>query len=222
VAGIFVARPKALDRRMLKMHLASAARLAETDRISTILLSVAEPRTLAGVKRDVERRLAQAGRPLRVSDWASRAPFYSEVRSLYSGVFAILGALIFLLVCLAGSRALLVAMMERVSEIGTLKALGTSRGQVGVLFLLEALWMGGLGALAGGVLALLAGVVVNAVGTELPPLPGGTNPLALRVAPAFVDFLWATALMLCAMAVSSLAAILRATRLRIVDALGHA
>jgi putative ABC transport system permease protein len=221
VAGLYTTGLTELDQRMLKMHLASAARLAETDRVSAILVSLVDPRALPGVGHLIAQKLANGAQGLRVLDWPSRAPFYAQVRSLYSGIFVFLGGLIFLLVTLSNSNALLMAMMERVNEIGTLRALGTGRGQVGALFLFEALWLGLLGALLGALLGLGASVVINALGVELPPPPGGVNPMLLRVTPAVPDFLLAAVVMLVVMAVSALLPILRATRLQIVDALGH-
>jgi putative ABC transport system permease protein len=112
-------------------------------------------------------------------------------------------------------------MMERVREIGTLLALGTSRAGIGALFLGEALWLGLLGALAGDALGLALASAINALRIEMPPPPGAVSgfPLQLQLAPG--DFLLGTGLMLAVMAVSALLPIARATRLRIVDALGH-
>ena len=74
-----------------------------------------------------------------------------------------LGSVIFVLVCLSTSNTLLMSVMERVREIGTLLALGTSRAQVAVLVLCEALWLGLLGALAGDALALGIGAAIRAL-----------------------------------------------------------
>src|SRR5262245_30477034 len=90
-----------------------------------------------------------------ITDRRARAPFYGQVRALYSGIFWFLGGIVFVLVCLATSNTLLMSVMERVREFGTLRAIGTGRGQVALMVLLEALWLGLVGALVGDAAAAL-------------------------------------------------------------------
>ena len=54
-------------------------------------------------------------------------------------------------------------MMERVKEIGTLKALGYTKRQILVLFLNEALIIGALGGIVGLFLGMIGGTVLSAV-----------------------------------------------------------
>jgi len=221
VAGLFTTGLQDLDSRLIKLHLASAGRLAETDSVSSIIVALSDGAAIEPARSELERRLSGRTQRLALLDWRSRAPFYAQVRSLYSGIFWFLGGVIFLLVCLANSNTLLMAMMERVREIGTLLALGTSRARIGALFLSEALWLGLLGALAGDALGLALATVVNALRVEMPPPPGAVSGFPLQLQLAREDFLLATCLMLAVTGISALLPIARATRLRIVDALGH-
>jgi putative ABC transport system permease protein len=221
VCGLFTTGLQDVDSRLIKMHLASASRLAETDSVSSIVVGLVDARALEAARGEIARRIAGRQPPVALLDWKSRAPFYGQVRSLYSGIFWFLGGIIFERVCLSNSNALLMDMMERVREIGTLLALGTSRARIAALFLIEALWLGLLGALLGDALGLALAAGINAVRIEMPPPPGAVSGFPLRIDLAPQDFLLATALMLAVMAVSALMPIVRATRLRIVDALGH-
>lgn len=54
-----------------------------------------------------------------------------------------------------------ISVLERTREIGLMKALGMSKGTVSRLFIIEATWIGFLGALLGSLLAILAGWIVN-------------------------------------------------------------
>ena len=127
----------------------------------------------------------------------------------------------FVLVCLATSNTLLMSVMERVREFGTLLAIGTGRGQVALMVVLEALWLGVVGALAGDAVAAVLVAAINAAGIEMPPPPGAAAgfPLQLAVRPG--DFVAAVGLMVVVLAVASVLPALRTVRLRIVDALGH-
>jgi len=78
-----------------------------------------------------------------------------------------------LLVGIVISNALLMSVFERVREIGTIRAVGTEKGQVYKIFYAEAL----IATLAGVVLGLALGVLVTwitgEVGFEVPGLAQG-------------------------------------------------
>jgi putative ABC transport system permease protein len=72
-----------------------------------------------------------------------------------------------------------ISVHERTNEIGLLRALGVSRGTVQGLFLLESVVL----AVAGGVLGLLSGLGLTALGrAAVPGLPLSTPPLAIVAA----------------------------------------
>jgi putative ABC transport system permease protein len=221
VAGVFTTGLQELDGRLIKMHLGSAQRLIESEGVSSIIVSLADGRETEAMKRVIARKLA--GRPSRlgVLDWRSRAPYYGQVHALYAGIFYFLGGIIFVLVGLSTSNTLLTSVMERVREIGTLLALGTSRGQVAALILVEALWLGVLGGLGGDLLGLGLMAAIHAAGFTMPPPPGAVDPIPLDLTLAPMDMVLVVALMLAVLALSSLFALARTARLRIVDALGH-
>jgi putative ABC transport system permease protein len=143
------------------------------------------------------------------------------VRALYSGIFWFLGAIVFVLVCLATSNTLLMSVMERVREFGTLLAIGTGRGQVALMVVLEALWLGVVGALAGDAVAAVLVAAINVAGIQMPPPPGAAAGFPLQLAVRTGDFVAAVGLMVLVLAVASVFPALRTLRLRIVDALGH-
>jgi putative ABC transport system permease protein len=222
VAGLVTTGLSELDARVLKTHLVTGERLLGTDRVSSIVIGLDDTARTQEVGDTLARRLGTVSlEPLVITDWRARAPFYGQVRALYSGIFWFLGAIVFVLVCLATSNALLMSVMERVREFGTLLAIGTARGQVALMVVLEALWLGVAGALAGDAVAAVLVAAINAAGIEMPPPPGAAAgfPLQLAVRPG--DFVAAVGLMVLVLAVASVFPALRTVRLRIVDALGH-
>jgi putative ABC transport system permease protein len=71
------------------------------------------------------------------------------------------------------SGALNLSVLERLREIGTLRAFGNRRGQVIRLLLAEGLFLGLLGALAGTLAGWLLTSAANAAGgLQMPPQPG--------------------------------------------------
>jgi putative ABC transport system permease protein len=222
VAGLVSSGLQELDARLLKTHLATGQRLLGTARVSSIVIGLDDTARTQEVGDALARRLPSvSAEPLVITDWRARAPFYGQVRALYSGIFWFLGAIVFVLVCLATSNTLLMSVLERVREFGTLLAIGTSRGQVASMVVLEALWLGVIGALAGDALAALLVVAINAAGIEMPPPPGAAAgfPLQLAVRPG--DFAAVVGLMVAVLTVAAVPPAVRSVRLRIVDALAH-
>jgi putative ABC transport system permease protein len=221
VAGLVTTGLQELDARVLKTHLVTGERLLGTDRVSSIVIGLDDTARTQEVGDALALRLRSAGEALVITDWRARAPFYGQVRALYSGIFWFLGGIVFVLVCLATSNTLLMSVMERVREFGTLMAIGTGRGQVALMVVLEALWLGVTGALVGDALAAAAVVAINSAGIEMPPPPGAAAgfPLQLAVRPG--DFVAVVVLMMLVLAVAAVFPALRTVRLRIVDALGH-
>ena len=221
VAGLMTTGVQDVDSRIVKMHLASAQRLLGTPNVSSLIVGLDDTARTAEVKAELERRLRGREPSLAVVDWRTRAPFYGQVESLYRGIFWFLGSVIFVLVCLSTSNTLLMSVMERVREIGTLLAIGTSRAQVAAIILLEALWLGVLGALVGDLLGIALVVGINALGIQMPPPPGATGGIELRLATQPGDFAAGVALMLAILGIAAAVPMSISVRLRIADALRH-
>lgn len=221
VAGVFSTGFQDLDDRILKMHVDTAQRLLSTDLVTSLVVSLKDTNTTRDAERDLRRTLANSSTPLSIADWQTRAPFYGQVRALYTGIFAFLGTVVALLVALSISNTLLMSVLERVREFGTLLAIGTSRAQLGRLLMLEALWLAFLGGIAGSTLSIGLIALINVLKIEMPPPPAAVDPVQLALAVVSTDFLWAMAFMAAILSVSAIAPMLRVFRLQIVEALGH-
>jgi putative ABC transport system permease protein len=221
VAGVITTGVQELDTRYLKLHLRSAQRLLGMTGVSNLLVTLdATSRTGETLVR-VRSLLAGHEPPLAVVPWTERAPFYAQVRALYRGIFAFLGSIVFALVVLATSNTLAMAVMERVREFGTLRALGTSNGQVAGLVALEALWLGLIGGLIGDLLGAGLILALNGLDISMPPPPGAVDPIGLQVLFVPEAFLGTILLMLVVLTLAAVGPMLRVSRLRIVEALMH-
>ncbi len=221
VAGLITTGLQELDSRIVKMHLASAQRLLGTQNISSLVIGLDDTSRTPEIKAALEQRLRGRVPSLAVVDWRTRAPFYGQVESLYLGIFWFLGLVIFVLVCLSTSNTLMMSIMERVREIGTLLSIGTSRLQVAAIVLFEALWLGLLGALAGDLIGLALVAVINGLEIRMPPPPGATGGIELQLATAPGDFAIAVLLMLVILVIAAAVPVGVSVRLKIADALRH-
>jgi len=221
VAGLFTTGLQDVDSRIVKVHLASAQRLLGTQNATSLIVGLDDTARTDESRAAIEGLLAGREPSLAVVDWRTRAPFYGQVVSLYLGIFWFLGSVIFVLVCLSTSNTLMMSVMERIREIGTLLSIGTSRAQVAAIILLEALWLGLLGALSGDLLGIVLVSVINALGIQMPPPPGATSGIELHLAAAPVDFAAAVGMMLVILGLAAAVPVGISMRLRIADALRH-
>ena len=217
VAGTFSTGVPDLDKRQVYTDLATAQKLLVTPRISSLGVFL----TGMDATPAAQARL-QAARPkLTVQTWLDQAPFYRSVRDLYNRIFGMLGAVIGVIVVFVVTNAMAMAIIERTREIGTLRALGTSSGQLTRGLALEGLMLGGVGAALGALLALVVAVALLVFPVQMPPPPGRSDgyPLLVAVDPALYAI---TLLAMLALATVASAWVARRTvRLPIVNALAH-
>jgi len=105
----------------------------------------------------------EAGKPVfDVRTWEDLSPFYNVSRMIEIMTFFIKLMLI-AIVLISIMNVMIMAVFERIREIGTMAAIGTKPGKVLYLFLIEGFFLGLLGTLAGIVFTSAATYVLNAV-----------------------------------------------------------
>jgi putative ABC transport system permease protein len=165
--------------------------------------------------------LRAAGQEVEILTWSDLAAFYHQVRGLFSGIFGFLGLIITALVVLSAGNAMTMTVMERVKEIGTLLAVGTTRLRVLLMFVVEGLALGAIGGLLGLALGWTAAIILTRADVMMPPPPTFTRgfPLEIDVVPSL--YVAVLVLMVFTLGVAAVLPAARAARLRITDALGH-
>lgn len=127
------------------------------------------------------------GLGVKVARWDAASGFYAQIASALQVAVAIATALVFLVVVMIFMNTLIINVVERTAEIGTMRALGAERSFVARLFVVEAL---ALNLSAAGVAMLLSALVLGLLGNRGLPLPDtisqfliGGGPLPLVVGP---------------------------------------
>jgi putative ABC transport system permease protein len=217
VAGIFMSGVKEYDDRAIKMPLAGAQTLLQTRKVERLIVMLRNTDDTAAVHAS----LAHALRDVEFKEWSELASFYHQVVLLYNGIFGFLGIVVFAIVVFSVANTILMSVFERTREIGTLMAMGTPRGTVWRMFLLEGVFVGLLGGALGLAAGALAAFAINHMNLMLPPPPGYTVGYALRVLLQAPTLITAFSISLVTATLSSIVPAWKASRLVIVDALGH-
>jgi putative ABC transport system permease protein len=217
VAGIFMSGVKEYDDRAVKMPLAGAQQLLQTTKVERLLVLLRDTDDTAAVHAS----LAQSLHGVEFKEWSELATFYHQVVLLYNGIFGFLGMVVFGIVIFSVANTIMMSVFERTREIGTLMAIGTTRASIWRMFLAEGFIVG----VAGGILGIAAGAAASSLINHghfmLPPPPGYTQGYALRVLLQPGVVITAFLISVITATLSSIVPALKASRLAVVDALGH-
>lgn len=221
VAGIVESGVKEYDDRSIKMSLTGAQQLLQTDKVEKLLVFLRDTEETSATQADLGTLFAAKGWALEMKTWSELASFYHQVVMLYNGIFGFLGLIVFAVVVFSVANTIAMSTFERTREIGTLMAVGTTRAQVWRMFFAEGLLLG----VIGGVLGLAAGALlswlINQGNVMLPPPPGYTVGYRLQILLQTPVMITAFTIAITTATLSSILPALKASRMRIVDALGH-
>lgn len=170
VVGLLSTGVPMSDRTRVVVPLALAQSLVRTIKVNRVVLGLDDTANTTAL----QQRLAPQLTGLQVRTWSDLAAFYHQLVDLYVRQFAVLGFIILLVVVLTFANSVLMSVVERSREIGTMLVLGIARRHIRLQFVLEGLLLGALGGLAGALLAASMAALVNAAGVQMPPPPGQT------------------------------------------------
>src|ERR1041385_2530157 len=217
VAGIFMSGVKEYDDRAVKMPLAGAQTLLQTKKVERLIVMLRNTDDTAAMHASLVRTL----RGVELKEWSELATFYHQVVLLYNGIFGFLGIVVFAIVIFSVANTILMSVFERTREIGTLMAIGTTRGRIWRMFLGEGFVTGLLGAILGVAAGVLFAKIINSGNVMLPPPPGYTVGYRLQIMLQPGILITAALIAIITSTLSSIVPALKASRMKIVDALGH-
>lgn len=221
VEGVFRSFASEYDARAMMMVLSQAQLLLGTDAVDKVVLLIEDTAALPALVPELDARFAAAGLAVEHRSWWQLASFYQKVVDLYDSFFLFIVIVIALVVLLGITNTMMVAVMERTSEIGTLRAMGTRRTGIVRQFMVEGLLLALLSSLAGVAVGAALAEGITALEIMMAPPPGSSRGYPLRI--ALVPGAWLAAV-IGVMAIAALATAFPATgaaRKPIVDALRH-
>jgi putative ABC transport system permease protein len=221
IAGIVNNGVAELDARYLCITLTSAQRLLQSDRVTNLVVGLDATENTDMVAAGLAPRLRGLPQEMVLKKWIDLAAYYKQVSTMFNGIFLFMGLIVFLMVLMSSVNTLLMAMLERTREIGTMLAMGTPRAWVVALFMLEATLLGLLGALVGVVGGNLLGALINAAGLHMPPPPGYTVRISFHILHVPSLMIASSILVIVSLAAASVLPAIRASRLQIAEALSH-
>jgi putative ABC transport system permease protein len=217
MTGSFSSITKAYDDVVVRLPLTLAHRLLRVQGSTRWVVLLKDTDETQEAVRSLKANLPP--NEFSVTAWSELADFYNKTAALFSKQVGMLKLIIFLVVVLAISNSMTIAIVERTTEIGTAFALGATSKVVMRRFLVEGCMLGAIGTAIGLIVGIAAARLISRVGIPMPPPPGmGRGFVAeILLTPGLV-LEAALIVMVC----SLLAAVVpawRASKLTIVDAI---
>lgn len=204
------------DKRVGLVPLGLAQKLLRMEgRVTEYALSVKPIERSDEVAARVQAAL---GPEYEVHTWSQLFPFIKTLTGTQDFIFSIVSGVFLAVVLLGIVNAMLMTVLERTREIGTMLAVGMRRRKIIQLFLAEGLVIGLIGGALGLAIGLIAVFVLHRTGIPL-PAPGATVPSIIK---PFVSVRYVVSALIGTPLGASLATLWpawRASRLRPVEAL---
>jgi putative ABC transport system permease protein len=160
----------------------------------------------------------KGGKPLfEVHNWEKLSPFYNIAKMIDLMSFFI-KAMLIAIVLISIMNVMIMAVYERIREIGTIAAMGTPPERILAMFLLEGFCLGAMGAVAGSLLAALFIQVLNRSGIAF---DFGRQTFVLAASITASDVLVTSFIVVLVSVIASLQPALRASKMEPIKALRH-
>jgi len=163
VAGIYDLGIAEVEKRMVYVSLLEAQTLFDLRDQATEVAIFLER---VGQEQQVVEALQAALPGYEVDAWDTLDPSTKQMMEMEDQIMGAFGLIILLIAGVGILNLMLMAVFERTREIGLLAAMGLKRWEIVVLFLLEGVLIGLLGALAGSALGTLVSTYYGRVGLE--------------------------------------------------------
>jgi putative ABC transport system permease protein len=207
------------------MSFDEAQRLLYGDRpeATALMIQVADPDRADAVKARIQEVLDTAGLGLVAYHFTEVDPTFGRIFGMFGFIFVVVSTVLAIVIVFTIVNTVSMNIVERVKEIGTIRAIGFRRSFVRRLFLAESALTGLFGAAIAVSLAAGLAAFVNAAAVQWTP-PSNATPLTVRLM-VLENPLLAGSVALALTLIAVVASILptfRASRLNIVESLQRA
>ncbi|WP_226445963.1 ABC transporter permease [Ferribacterium limneticum] len=219
VLGLFATITKAYDDAALRVPISLARQLMRVKGSHSYAILLDKTENTSSSLDGLKTSFGEKG--LEFVPWYEMADFYNKTAELFSRQVNVVRLIIAVIIVLSISNTLMMNVMERTGEIGTIMAIGVKRKEVLIQFLAEGLILGMAGGALGLILAYTLGVLISAIGVPMPAPPGMsfgyTAEILINWRMAFEAYFLAIMTTL----VASVIPAIKASRMEIVNALRH-
>lgn len=156
---------------------------------------------------------------LSIKSWNELAEFYTQVNGMYSAFLKVIAAIMILVTVFVVMNTMSMSVFERMREIGTMRAVGTSRKRIFAMLSIEGFCLGIFGCIAG----ILSGFVLSIIINLLGGIPFSYDGFLyhIQISPSITDALKAALPVLIVSLAGSLPAAIKGSKLSVAETLRY-
>ncbi len=181
IVGIMDTGIKELNKRFIKINLPIMNEVLYNDDITNLVVLADEEKLSAESGTRIEDATGKVSSTLTVKSWSDMSEQYHQIVRMFDNIFGFVTALVVIVVFAAIVNTMTMGVMERVSELSTIRALGCSSREVILLIIAEGIVVGLVGVAIGVLGGVLVSVAVNYAEISMPKPPGSTFSYPLRI-----------------------------------------
>lgn len=220
VKNVFAAPNETLDNKLISMPLALAQDLYQTESVGSVSILLRNGSDIGAVETLIRDSLGDKAQGLKIVRWDQESDLYRLTRNMFDMIFGIVFVILVIIVTMSVMNTMGMAILERTTEIGTLRAIGMKRSGIVRLFAAEGALLGLAGvALGAGCSAAVWAAVKLSHPTWTPPSLGREVGLEIRLEPGYLIVTGCSLVLLTLIA--AIVPARRASTQGIVEALGH-
>lgn len=220
IRGIFNTGRSATNDKVLLLSYRHAQDLYDTMSADRLVLLLNSERDTNPVMAHLKASLKEAGYEVEIKLWYELSDFYRQVKSMFDMIFTFIFSIVFVIVIMSVINTMSMSVMERTREIGTMRALGFKKNSIKALFSIEGALLGLWGSVLGLVFfAAFYSIIQAAHVTYIPP--AASIPVALEIDVLPLSMVKNLSFMAFLSAAAAFFPARKASRMRIIDALGH-
>ena len=221
VAGIFISANQAYDDAALRLPIGLAQSLLRVNGAHAWLVLLDDTERTDEYLAKFRARFPSSANNLEFVPWYQQADFYNKTVALFSQQMKVLRLIIGCIIVLSISNMLVMNVLERTGEIGTLLAIGFKRKKILQLFAIEGVLLGLAGASLGLVVGYWLAELISVVGIPMPPPPGMEEGYTGEIRISLNVMVTAFLIAFITTALAGLYPAWKASRLQIINALRH-
>lgn len=221
-----VPRPtKELEDTLIKLHIKRASTLLFPEQplhVTAVILLLKQTKDTDAVLARLGTLIADQKLDLEFKRWEDIRPLYRRMTRMTALIFDFVFVLMAVMVAFLIYNTQAAGIMERLGEIGTLRAMGVTRAGVWQMLVCEGILLGLIGGLAGVALAIGADLAFKMVDiTYIPPMVSYYTKLEVLVLRDPIVMIQAFVGAILCSAVSAALPARKAARMEVVEALRH-
>ncbi len=168
VGGIFTSSAPSWDKTSAFVSLETMHRIVNhSGELTSILIKVSNEDNVDLIAENIRQSLSGQRPDLQVSTWLEISPILSQSIDMFNSFVWIFYLIIYLAMAFGVINIMLMAVIDRTHELGVMRAVGTTPGQVMLVVLLEAAMLGLVGVAVGGSAAWLLNSYLSTHGLDL-------------------------------------------------------